>query len=681
VRHTQGRGTMGWWRAVREVFRYEWLLLQRHRKLAVAGVGLLFVPALYALIYLWSMWDPASHTRALPAGLVNLDTGARYRDRDLNLGADVLAAIEAHGLFAYQRFDDPAEARRRVRQGDLAFILEVPADFSQRAVPGEAPGAAKLTIYTSEGNNYSSAGFARRFAPEVAQRVNTMLGEARWELVLSTAAGSQRSLDTLRQALADLHRGAVELDTGLGKARDGGSGLAGGGRAAADGAGRLHTGAQQLAESTPVLTSGLRQVGPMLRGLDARRPSDADLSALRLGTRQLNEGQRELGRGLETLAGGGRQLNAGLGALKSTVDDVPLFGGSLSEGMAPLEDGGRQLVSGLDAAREGSARLLQAAQRVEEAVGSLIEGTQRAGTAANLLAARLPEDQRLDSFTEGTRELARSSDTLAGGLRQLAAGQDSFNAGLAKLQDGAGRLGAGLELLRGSLPSAVDGPGGSAQGLAMSVEPVVEVVAPVPNNGIALTPNFVPLALWVGAVMAAFLVHFRRIVEPLQGLPRTAQVLGKLLLPGAAVLLQALLMLAMLVGVLHVPLPQPGLFALTLLAASLTFLLIVFALVRLLGDLGKVVAVLLLIVQVTAAGALLPIQLNDEAFQAMHPYLPLTWVVSAFRSSLFGAFDGVFWPQLGVVAAIAAGALVVGTVAGRWRVMPLADWRPPLDIE
>lgn len=680
-RQGQGQASMVWWRAVREVFRYEWLLLQRHRKLAIAALGLLFVPALYALIYLWSMWDPASHTRALPAGLVNLDTGARYRDRDLNLGADMLTAIEAHGQFAYQRFDDPAEARRRVRQGDLAFILEVPADFSGRAVPGEERGAAKLTIYTSEGNNYSSAGFARRFAPEVAQRVNTMLGEARWELVLSTAAGSQRNLDTLRLALADLHKGAAELNAGLARAREGGNGLGGGSRTAVDGAGRLHAGAQQLAETAPLLTSGLRQVGPMLRGLEARRPSDADLSALRLGTRQLSEGQRELGRGLEALAGGGRQLNTGLGELKAAVDDLPLFGSRLVEGMAPLEDGGRQLVDGLDTARVGSARLLQATQRVDEAVGSLIEGTQRAGTAASQLAARLPEDQRLDSFIEGTRELARSSDTLTGGLRQLAASQDIFNAGLAKLQDGAGRLGVGLQLLRGSLPTAVAGPGGSAQGLALSVEPVVEVVAPVPNNGIALTPNFVPLALWVGAVMAAFLVHFRRIVEPLQGLPRTAQVVGKLLLPGTAVLLQALLMLAMLVGVLHVPLPQPGLFALTLLVASLTFLLIVFALVRLLGDLGKVVAVLLLVVQVSAAGALLPIQLNDEAFQAMHPYLPLTWVVSAFRASLFGAYDGVFWPHLGVVAAIGAAALLVGTLAGRWRVMPLADWRPPLDIE
>lgn len=44
--------------------------------MALAFAGLLFVPAVYAWIYLVAMWDPASHTQDLPAGLVNLDTGA-----------------------------------------------------------------------------------------------------------------------------------------------------------------------------------------------------------------------------------------------------------------------------------------------------------------------------------------------------------------------------------------------------------------------------------------------------------------------------------------------------------------------------------------------------------------------------------------------------------------------------
>ncbi len=71
---------------------------------------------------------------------------------------------------------------------------------------------------------------------------------------------------------------------------------------------------------------------------------------------------------------------------------------------------------------------------------------------------------------------------------------------------------------------------------------------------------------------------------------------------------------------------------------------------------------------------LLPIQLSDEVFLALDPYLPLTWGVSAFRANRFGANDGVFWPQLFVVLATGAGALVVGTPAGRRRVLPVDQW-------
>jgi putative membrane protein len=95
---------MAWWQALRAVVAFEWLLLQRHRKLAAATVGLLFVPALYALIYLYGMWDPAAHTRTLPAGLVNLDEGATYRGRSLNLGADVLAAIGCWASWCCRRW-------------------------------------------------------------------------------------------------------------------------------------------------------------------------------------------------------------------------------------------------------------------------------------------------------------------------------------------------------------------------------------------------------------------------------------------------------------------------------------------------------------------------------------------------------------------------------------------------
>ena len=670
-----------WWSAVRKVLGLEWLLVRRHRKLLVAWIGLLFVPAVYALIYLSALWDPAAHKGALAVGLVNADTGARYRDRNLNLGADVLAAIERDGRYAYRRLADTAQARALVREGALAFVLEVPADFSQQAVPGEKAGAAKLGLYVSEGNSISGAAFAQAFAPEVAKKVNTMLSEARWELVLSTAAGSQRSLDSLRGALADVHRAADELNTGMRRARDGGGVLVGGAQGVVDAAQRARNGAAQLASAAPQLAGRLRQVGPLLRGLNTQRPPDGDLMSLRLAARQLTDGQRELERGLQALASGGRGLQGGIGQFIETAGDVPLFGARLVQGLAPLEQGSRQLVEGLDTAHGASGRLLGGMQRLDDAVNGLADAAQRATNSMTLLAMRIPDDQRLDGFVDGVRELARGNDTLVASLRQLASGQETLHTGLARLTDGMARLDAGLDLVRRSLPTAVEAPGGSAQGLALAVEPVLEIAAPVANYGTALVPNFVPVALWIGAVMAALLVHWRRVAEPAATAPRTALIAGKLALPVLAVIVQSVLTLAVLFALLRVQPAHAGAFVLTMLVTSLSFVLLVFALVRLLGDLGRVLAILLLVVQVSSAGAVLPIELSDSIHQALNPYLPLTWVVKAFRASLFDAFDGRYGPPLGVVAAFGAAALAAGALAGRWRTVPLPAWRPPLDIE
>ena len=59
-----------------------------------------------------------------------LQAGRRYRVRDLNLGKLVVDAIERHGQFAYRRYGDPQQARSDVRQGRLAFLIEIPAEFS-----------------------------------------------------------------------------------------------------------------------------------------------------------------------------------------------------------------------------------------------------------------------------------------------------------------------------------------------------------------------------------------------------------------------------------------------------------------------------------------------------------------------------------------------------------------------
>ena len=110
-------------------------------------------------------------------------------------------------------------------------------------------------------------------------------------------------------------------------------------------------------------------------------------------------------------------------------------------------------------------------------------------------------------------------------------------------------------------------------------------------------------------------------------------------------------------------------------------LCLIFALVHLFGDVGKMVAVLLLVVQMSSAGVLLPVELTPPLFQTMHRWLPLTWVVHAFRASLFGAYDGAWASDWAAMLATGVSALVLAVVFGRWRPVPAEAYRPTMEVD
>ena len=130
--------TTGWWHGVRLLVRADWTLLARDRRFAAAVAGALFIPALYALVCLWSMWEPSARTSALRAGLVNADTGVTFRGVTTRMGEEVSQTLLRQGLFQWQRFDDSEAARQAVRRGELSFAVLIPPDFSERAVPCRA---------------------------------------------------------------------------------------------------------------------------------------------------------------------------------------------------------------------------------------------------------------------------------------------------------------------------------------------------------------------------------------------------------------------------------------------------------------------------------------------------------------------------------------------------------------
>ncbi len=634
------------------VARLEAAIFRRFPRLAWLVLGIVLIPALYAFIHLESVWDPASRTGALPALIVNQDQGADIGGQQVNLGAELTGSLKDKALFGYREQPDPAAARQSVRRGEALFALFIPPDFSANAMSAQSAGAGRLVVFASEGNNYVGAGFAKRFAAELGHEVNEALAARRWSAVLGATASSSDRLRQLREGANRLRDGAVALEGG-------GARVHAGSVQAAEGAARLagHVGA---------VADGVRQLGVGVRTLEARRPAPADLQALKSGAAQLAAGHTQWHKAMAPLEDGASRLREGVLALGEQALDIPFYGAALVDATRQLGQGAAQLQAGLRSASEGQARLGAGAQSVAMGAAQVADGFNTYAAGVSALATRLPADAALDELANGGNQAAQAGTQLRDGL--------------GRLQAASSQLAAGLDTLTQALPVNVEGPMGTPEGLAVSVQPRLEIDAPVRQEGLGFTPYFLPVALWLGATLVAFVFPLRQWPLSAQGNSGTALVLGKMGVLGSINAAQALAVLAMVWLLLGLqPVHAAGL-AVTLVASSLTFMLVVMALVRAFGDLGKGIILLLLVLQLSSAGGITPIELTPGFFQAISPWLPFTWSVKAVRASAFGAFDGDWASANAILLGFGAIAFWLSAAVGRWRFVPAEDWRPALDV-
>lgn len=633
------------------IVRSELTLFRRFSKLRVAAVGIIVIPALYAFIYLSSVRDPGSHTGDLTAAIVNLDQGMEYLGQSVNIGQDVASSLRAKRTFGFVDVGAEEDAKRDVRLGHLAFALIIPRDFSTNAVLGNEAAGGRLVMYVSEGNNYNGANLAKRFAAELGHQVNIDLNEKRWSLVLSETNGSIDKLTELRRGAAALKAGAHRVNDGMAKAQAGSKALA----SAADG---LNAGVGQL-------TEGVKQLGVGLRNMDQQRPTAQDLASLKAGAAELVEGHAGLEQGLLGLQGGAQKLASGAGELRDDTQNIPIVGGRISDAAGQLAGGAKQLAIGLQSAKLGNDQLADGTERLGSGVAKLTDAMASAGVGIHSAADKLPADAKLDVLASGASGLAASAQVLSSGLTQLRAGSLE--------------LASGIDLLDRNLPANVDRPGGSARGLADSVEPAMEIVAPVPNNGAGFAPNFLATSLWLGAVLSAFLMHLRLLPISAERASRPARLAGKLGIPAALVAAQCVVILLMTMFLLGLNIDSLPTFLLTLLLSSITFLLVIVALARAFGDVGKAATLLLLILQLSSAGGVIPVELSGGIYRALSPWLPFTWVIKALRASMFGAFDnGWLMPWL-VLSLISTLAWLMASYSGSWILVKPHEYRPAIE--
>jgi putative membrane protein len=198
--------------------------------------------------------------------------------------------------------------------------------------------------------------------------------------------------------------------------------------------------------------------------------------------------------------------------------------------------------------------------------------------------------------------------------------------------------------------------------LTQPVDVQENAIYPIANNGSASTPFYTALCLWVGAVLfsSVAVTGFHLDGKDKLLYSKREQFSARMLTFIVMGLGQALIVTLGNYFGLGVDVHNPVYSVLFALLIAITFMIMVYVLVALFGNIGKGIAIIILVLSISGGGGNYPIQVSGKFFQAINPYLPFTHAVNLLRESA----GGIYWPNAWFAIVILVAVSVVFLVAG-----------------
>ncbi|MEU8504287.1 YhgE/Pip domain-containing protein [Streptomyces brevispora] len=672
----------------------------RGRLPRAALAALLLLPLLYGALYLWSFWDPYGRLDRIPVALVNDDKGATAEGKRIAAGDEITGKLLDSKVFEWHEVS-AAEADKGVEDGTYYLSLTMPSDLSKRIASsaGDSPETGALQVRTNDANNYIVGQISRTVFSEVRTAASANASRGFLDRIFinfsdlhDATAKAAKGADDLKGGISKAKKGSKDLADGLKDAKAGSSELAGGIVRLDTGASSLETGSRQVADGTQLLADKVNGVAADVRPF-------------------LKDNGKSIGDTARLVADSSQTVRDNLDALVKAAPAAATAAHTASDDLAdvhrtrceeqPLPDA--TVCGPLKRAVTAAADVAAVADDVNALVknqhGDLTELRGRLTTLqgqADALAARSPhlgEDldgavKKINALNTGAHEVARGAVRLHTGLSTAKSGSAELNTGVGDLKKGATSLDSGMiRLGDGSATLAEDLNDGvgkipdydkedrDARTGVMSdpVKLASQSLHAAPNYGTGFAPYFIPLSLWVGAMVAYMLIQPLNRRALAAGAPAWRIALAGWL-PVAAI---GLLQVGALMSVLHWGLGLQMVRA----AGTIGFLALVTccfaAIVQWLnarfGAAGRILVLAVLMLQLTSAGGTYPVQTSPGFFNAIHPYLPMSYVVEGLRRLITGGGLGPVWQGCAVLLAFTAGALALTAVSARRKQMWTLD--------
>lgn len=475
---------------------------------------------------------------------------------------------------------------------------------------------------------------------------------------------------SLANGLGQLSNAQKQLVDGANAVEDGGSNLSAGIQKTQAGIGTIEEKMNEVISGTEKIQEGSTQLSVSLQKLETGANSTANgASELKTGISNLQsqleplmaglpaEKQAELKRVFAELSTGAEQLEAGNKELASSTARIGAGTRNLAGKIATLNNGQIALQTGISQLNDGTSQLASGASQLQEGQKKLREGLVTFGG-------------KLSEATVGGQKLADGSATLADGVSQLQTGATALADGSSRLADGSSQITDGTsKLVKGTtqFKNQVNKAAKDSSDIGADDKTYNMVAAPVttdrdslnrvPNYGTGITPYFLSLGLFVGALISSIVFPFR---DPV-GIPKTAfsWFFSKWSIISVIAIFQALIASFIILKVLHVQVQNVPLFILFTILTSLSFMAIIQLLVTTLENPGRFVAVIILIFQLVTSAGTFPNELLPTELQGFNSFMPMAFSVRGFREVISTGNFSMMWQNGYVLLSYAIGCMIL----------------------
>lgn len=333
------------------MFSKESLAVLKDRKLMIAITAVIFVPLLYAGMFLWAFWDPYDKLDDIPVAIVNEDVPYVYEDETFELGDELVENLKDEDAFDFH-FVERQKGYQGLKNEDYYILIEIPNDFSRNATTlmDDHPEKLRLHYVPNESYNFLASQIGETAMLEIEKALEEKIIETYTEAMFDQVDEVADGLNDAKDATKDLDDGAKKLAKNTHSLKDYLASLAEGSIEFVEGTAALKDGATTLADGTKDLADGVGQLDDASgQLLDGAKQIQAGQSELTKGLRSADDGVKEINDNLPELIKGTEQFSQGLKQFEKELpkEMAKQIEAAINEGSKQLNDGLQELENGI----------------------------------------------------------------------------------------------------------------------------------------------------------------------------------------------------------------------------------------------------------------------------------------------------------------------------------------------